>query len=391
MLQAEVNALCGAKYDREASGEARRAGSAKCYAFINGTREEIERPRVRDEQGEVNLKSYAVAKDQGLFFDQIVEAIAAGLPVRGVEDCHGGAVKKTQASEMWVRHSAEVFEQFRSRSLSESDWVAIQIDGVFLKNHCIVVAIGITTEGEKKALDFEIGASESFETSKLLCERLAERGFGPGSERDLLVVRDGSKALAKAVRAVWPRARQQECLVHAEREIIDKLPKAAREEAIRLFKRLRLAEGKVAGEEAFEALVGYLKKRNKHAADCLAARKDSLLVFHRLDVSSSLNSTFTNTNHVENLIRNWRQETGRVKSWDMKGDQLSRWTAVGLSEAEKGFRRIRGYQDLDELVEALRVIAADSTPAESAEADSASVPPAAKESALSSCVSTDEP
>ena len=64
MLQAEVNALCGAKYDREASGEARRAGSAKGYAFINGTREEIERPRVRDEQGEVNLKSYAVAKDQ---------------------------------------------------------------------------------------------------------------------------------------------------------------------------------------------------------------------------------------------------------------------------------------------------------------------------------------
>ena len=132
-----------------------------------------------------------------------------------------------------------------------------------------------------------------------------------------------------------------------------KLPKKATEEAVRLFKRLRLAEGTDAGEEAFEGLLDHLRSHNADAARCLEERKDALLVFHRLDVPATLNRTFLSTNHIENLIRNWRQETNRVKRWDLRSDQVSRWTAVGLLEAERGFRRVWGYQDLHFLAEAL--------------------------------------
>ncbi len=90
MMAEEVEALCGPKYARDHESDCRRAGSERGHAFINGTKEEITRPRVRNANGEVPLSTYNIAKDRNLIFDQVVEAIAAGMPVRGVEDCHGG-------------------------------------------------------------------------------------------------------------------------------------------------------------------------------------------------------------------------------------------------------------------------------------------------------------
>ena len=188
------------------------------------------------------------------------------------------------------------------------------------------------------------------------------------------MIRDGSKALKKAVTAVWPTAFQQECLVHAERETLAKLPKKAAEEAVRLFKRLRLAEGKNAGEEAYDDILGHLRQHNSYAAQCLEERKNALLVFHRLDVPATLNRTFLSTNHIENVIGNWRQETRRVKRWDKRTDQVSRWSAVGLLEAEKGFRRIQGYQDLHLLAEALAASESASVPELAATASNSSTP-----------------
>jgi transposase-like protein len=355
-MATEVQMLCGPRYAPDPDAPCRRAGSERGIAFINGTKEEITRPRVRLQEGqEVPLQTYQMARDRNLIFDQVVEAIAAGMPVRGVEECFGGAVKRTQASAMWVEKSRERLEQFRSRDLTADDWLALWIDGVFVgPDLCLIVALGLHADGEKEVLDFEQGASENAECAKRLLQRICQRGFAPAEGRRLLVIRDGSKALQKGVCALWPDALQQECLVHAERETLMKLPRKAREEALRLFARLRMAEGREAGEEAFEDLLEHLRAFNTDAARCLAERQDALLVFHRLDVPASLNRTFLSTNHIENLIRNWRQETHRTKSWNLKSDQLSRWTASGLLEAEKGFRRIRSFPDLAALAEALR-------------------------------------
>ncbi len=37
-----------------------------------------------------------------------------------------------------------------------------------------------------------------------------------------------------------------------------------------------------------------------------------------------------------------------VKRW-RGGDHLARWTAAGLPEAEKKFRKVKGYRELKEL------------------------------------------
>lgn len=371
----EVELLCGPKYFPDSESECKRAGSERGQIYTDAGKEEIRRPRVRTVDGdEVRLESYRLASDQRNLFERVVESVAAGLPVRGVEKCLNGAVKKTQASEMWLEKSAELLDQFRERSLVAEDWLAIMIDGVFIGNEqCIVVAIGIQSDGTKTVLDFEPGNSESAEVCGLLLERIIERGFCLPDGQRLLACLDGSKALRKAVKRFWGDVAIQECLIHAQRVTHAKLPGKAQEEAKRLFDKLRKAQGKDAGEEAFKELVAHVGKHNDSAEEQLLKRQDSLLTFHRLDVSSELNVTFLSTNLIENVIRNWRKATNQVKRWKFgKGNMISRWSAVGLLSAEEGFRKIRGHEKLEALSAALRRKEGDKSP----DLDSATAIPA---------------
>jgi transposase-like protein len=356
-MAAEVEQLCGPKYSPDKTKEFRRAGSEPGAVFVNGGKQKVTRPRVRTTDGqEVQLESYRAASDQRGLFETVVEAIAAGLPVRGVERCHGGAVKRTQASQMWIQQSRAQLEALRARSLVAEDWLALWIDGVYLgSDQCVIVAIGLHADGTKEVLDFEPGASESAEVCRLLLERITQRGFAPSPGRRLLVIRDDAKALKKGVSRMWPDAVQQECLVHAERVTLAKLPDKAKEEAVRLFRRLFRAQGGNAGSEAFDAILAHVANHNDEAASCLRERKEGLLAFHSLNVSSELNKVFLSTNMIENVIRNIRLATGSIKRWRTTGgsDMVSRWMAAGLMRAEQGFRRVDKHPRLGELAMAL--------------------------------------
>jgi transposase-like protein len=244
------------------------------------------------------------------------------------------------------------------------------IDGVWLTREiCVVVAVGIDTAGSKRVLDFEQGTSENITVVAALIERLAARGVEAKGRR-LLVGRDGSQAIATAIGRVWPEAVQQECLVHAHSNLRDKLRRRDRADLDIHFKRLREAQGRQAGEEAFDELLDFVSERNAAAALALENRKDALLAFHRLDVPSTLNVTFLSTNLIENVLRNWREATGNVKRWNEKEDMSPRWMASGLLWAEAGFRRIRHAEDLPRLASALALSTPSSAPAKAAASSS---------------------
>ena len=71
----------------------------------------------------------------------------------------------------------------------------------------------------------------------------------------------------------------------------------------------------------------------------------------RLGVSStaSLYRTLRSTNAIENLQGLMKRAARNVKRW-RDGAMVQRWAVAGLMEAEKRFRRIRGYEDLGKLV-----------------------------------------
>ena len=361
-MEEEINSLCGAKYAPDPDSHYCRAGSESGSAYINGEKEKIIRPRVRSkEDGEVKLATYQAASSQRNLFTEVVSALSEGISSRGITRHTKGAVSKSAASRMWVEKSMEQLELLRSRPINELDLLCIQIDGVWIGKLCIVLAIGIDAQGHKHALDFEQGSSESKAVVIALIERLRERGITEKEERRLLVIRDGSAAIESAVRSHWPAALQQECLIHQERNVSDKLRKRDKAETMQHFKKLRDAQGKEAGEEAFEDLIDFVSERNAAAGLALKARKDSLLTVHRLEIPSTLNGTLTNTNIIENSIRNWREATHNVKLWNEKESMIPRWTAAGMLWSEAGFRRVRGHRDLPQLAAALVSCAAASS------------------------------
>ena len=362
-MQQEVESLCGPRHHPDPESPCHRAGSEKGTAYLNGTKEAIVRPRVRHEdEGEVQLTTYQVASNQRNVFDQVVAAVGQGLPIRGAGRIHQGTVSKSAASRMWVEKSLEQLDLVRTRSLASSDCLCIMIDGVWLnRDTCVVVAVGIGLDGVKRVLDFEQGSSESKAVVEDLIHRLGKRGVVEREDRRLLVVRDGSAAIAGAVAKCWPAALQQECLVHGHQNLKKKLRKRDLADLDRLMTRLREAQGKEAGEEAFDQVLDYVSERNAAAGLNLQERQDSLLCFHRLDVVSTLNTTFLSTNVIENVFRNWRQATGNVKVWKEDGDMVPRWVASGLLWAEAGFRKISHYGDLPRLAAALSSSAASSS------------------------------
>lgn len=383
-MKEEVDAICGPRYRPDPDSSLRRAGSEKGFAYVDGGKEEINRPRVREKDGrEVRLATYEAASSPQGLFDQIVAAVAQGLPVRGCARAMNKALSKSEISRMWVEKSREQLDALRTRPLGGTQWLALVIDGVWLnRDLCVVVAIGIESDGSKWVLDFEEGPSENATVVSSLLDRIKARGFAPSTGRRLLVLRDGSEAIESAAKRHWPQSVRQECLVHAHSNLREKVRLRDRADVDRLFKTLREAQGKEAGQEAFDDLVDFVSERNAAAALALNKRRDALLAFHRLDVPSTLNVTFLSTNLIENALRNWRAASGNVKRWNEKKDMVSRWMAAGLLWAEAGFQKVRHAEDLPKLALALELSAADSA----ATAASSSAPSSnATESNLAQC------
>ena len=356
MFEQEVTALCGETY-RPSESVHRRAGSEMVTIQTTSGKERISKRRVREMlpsgfEREVKLKSYSEVKRRKGMFDEVLEAICHGASGNGVGKMLG--VSASTVCEGWKARSKQLLDEFRGRDLSKIDVVAMMVDGVFPgKESCVVVALAIDIEGNKHLLDFEEGSSESAEVVKGLFARLHARGLQAGTARKLLLVRDGSEAIAKAVRHFWPDAVQQECLVHVERGLCGKLSWKHHKDVVERMNRLRRVQGAEAGEEAFEELLEYVRGKNLAAAENLESRKDGILSFHRLNVPATLNVTFLSTNHIENVMRNSRGMIDKVCRWNPKTDQLTRWMGVALLRAQEGFRRVRGHNELGQLATAL--------------------------------------
>src|SRR4051812_27405403 len=74
-----------------------------------------------------------------------------------------------------------------------------------------------------------------------------------------------------------------------------------------------------------------------------------------LGVKGSLKRTLQSTNPCEAMIETVetvRRTSRNVKRWQ-SGDRRLRWTAAGMLEAERRFRKIIGYRDLAKLALAI--------------------------------------
>ena len=80
---------------------------------------------------------------------------------------------------------------------------------------------------------------------------------------------------------------------------------------------------------------------------------EEILTVIRLGLPHELRRSLACTNIVENALGTVRQVTRNVKRW-RHAEMALRWTAAGLLEAQKTFRRLKAYRQLPILRNALQ-------------------------------------
>ena len=242
---------------------------------------------------------------------------------------------------------AELF----GRDLSQLDLLAIFIDGILIAEHCVVVALGVDAEGRKHPLGLWEGSTENKTVHSALLGKLIERGLDP--EQPRLFVIDGGKAIRAAITATFGKhGIIQRCRAHKRRNVLDHLPQSER---TFIGRKLDQAWKEVNAERAeaqLRALAKHLEVKHPGAAASLLEGLEETLTVTRLGLGPSLLRTFKSTNPVESLISVGRTVAGNVKRW-RDGKMVLRWTAAGLLEAEKQFRRVNGYREMAVLRRAL--------------------------------------
>ncbi|MFT5325839.1 MAG: putative transposase, partial [Planctomycetaceae bacterium] len=104
--------------------------------------------------------------------------------------------------------------------------------------------------------------------------------------------------------------------------------------------------------------VEWLRPINRDAASSLEEGLEETLTVIRLGLTGDLKRFFRSTNAIESLFSRVRQITGRVKRWQ-GGDMRHRWCVAGILRAEDGLRKVRGYDDLPQLMEAVERLVLD--------------------------------
>jgi len=106
---------------------------------------------------------------------------------------------------MFVRRTRDQLWRLISRPLSELRLAVIMLDGIELHGYTCIVALGITTEGEKLALGLWEGSSENASVAAAVLADLVDRGR---RRRSGLAVRDRWIEGAAESRATGVRQRR---------------------------------------------------------------------------------------------------------------------------------------------------------------------------------------
>jgi transposase-like protein len=217
-----------------------------------------------------------------------------------------------------------------------------------------VTAVGVDSQGRKHVLGFEPGSTENSGVCRSLISNLIERGVLEESGGMLFVV-DGGKGLQKAITEVFgKRVEIQRCTVHKKRNVLDKLPKKEHEEFKQKFNAAYNKKTFKEAEKAFVALrTELILRRRSGAANSLTEGLQQILTLHKLGITGTLRRSLNTTNSIESVFSAARYYTRNVKRWQ-KEEQMERWIAAGLLEAEQKLRKVPGHTNLKKLKQALR-------------------------------------
>ncbi len=145
----------------------------------------------------------------------------------------------------------------------------------------------------------------------------------------------------------------QRCQVHKGRNIIKRLPEHLHASVKNALRQAWDQDDADKAERLLRNLARRLEQVEPGVAGSILEGLEEILTVIRLGLPRELRRSLACTNIVENALDTVRQITRNVKRW-RNAEMALRWTAAGLLEAQKTFRRLKAYRQLPILRNALR-------------------------------------
>ncbi len=365
MMEEDATGFCGARHQRIDKRKSHRWGSTRGPIGFHGGKVSVRRPRVRGKSGqEIPLPSWMAAQEEDWLGNWALNLMLINVSTRKfaravrlpegdlpVED--GDGTSKSAASRRFVALSAAKMRAWMSADLSELDLLVVQIDGIHITRDLVLIAaVGIDGEGGKHPLGLMEGATENAAVAQALIDNLIGRGLDARVCRLFIV--DGAKALTKAIRNTFGRHTPiQRCQVHKARNILDRLPKSLHAPARKALRQAWELDDADKAEKLLRNLARRLEKDAPGVSGSILEGLDEILTVTRLGLPDELRRSLACTNIIENMMGTVRRVCRNVKRW-RNADMALRWTAAGMMEANKGFRRLKAYRQLPVLRAALK-------------------------------------
>jgi transposase-like protein len=159
--------------------------------------------------------------------EMVIQGVSTRKVSNVVEELCGTSFSKSTVSEL-CKQLDEGINQFRNRHLKAA-YPFVFVDAKYLKvreNHRIVskafmVAMGITTDGQREIIGFDTYDNESEETWTKFLSSLKDRGLTDVN----IITSDSHSGLIAGLKRVFPEVAWQRCQYHFQRNILRETPK----------------------------------------------------------------------------------------------------------------------------------------------------------------------
>ena len=274
MLDAEADQLVNAeRYARDEQRTGYRAGHYERGFTTTAGEVTLKVPKLKGVAFETSIIERYKRRETSVE-EALIEMYLAGVSVRRVEDITE-ALWGTRVSSGTIsnlnKKAYENIEKWRNRPIDE-EYPYVYVDGIFLKrcwgeeyeNISILVAVGVSKDGNREILGAAEGLKEDFESWKNFFVWLKERGLS-GVQ---LIIGDKALGMNEAIAQVFPKARYQRCIVHFYRNVMSVVPRQKIRDVMKMLKAIHAQEDHAAAMDKANAVAEKLRgmKLNKAAS-----------------------------------------------------------------------------------------------------------------------------
>ena len=191
-------------------------------------------------------------------------------------------ISKSEVSRICADLDVEV-GAFRDRTLTDTAYPYVFLDATYCKarvNHravsqAVVIATGVTGDGRREVLGFDVGDSEDGAFWTAFLRSLKARGLG-GVQ---LVISDAHTALKQAIGAVMIGASWQRCRVHFLRNVLGQVPRGNTEMVAAAVRTVFAQPDADHVTEQFETIAMMLGRQLPKVEQMMREARDDLLAF----------------------------------------------------------------------------------------------------------------